>query len=173
MGALVVDGAEHVEEECRLDTLPPALHPFEDGGRQLAAGPVVLIEQLELERVEEASRALFVGIADRGHRAEQPGAAQPCPEGAAGVLPGRCIEDQELSGANTGALFPLGRPTWSELAVVITLDIVALWAAVVQFPAPTECPSEEVHPPSARNSELIPNNACEAPSWLRAKQMMA
>jgi hypothetical protein len=27
------------------------------------------------------------------------------------------------------------------------------------FPAPTECPSEEVHPPSARNSELIPSNA--------------
>lgn len=73
------------------------------------------------------------------------------------------------------------RKHYGELAAVRGVDVSVASARTLASLArtapagrpPSPCPSEEVHPPSGRNSELIPNNAWEAPSSLRAKQMMA
>jgi hypothetical protein len=53
------------------------LDPLEHGEGELAARcPAVLIEQLELEGPEEAfGDAVIEAVADRAHRAQQPGAA--------------------------------------------------------------------------------------------------
>jgi len=52
---LVVHGTEHLAVAVSPTRVVPGLDPFEDGlGELVAALPVVLVEQLELESAKEA-----------------------------------------------------------------------------------------------------------------------
>ena len=54
MGGLVVEGAEVAAVGVPAAGVVPAFDPFEDhSGERVAVGPVVLVEQFELEAAEE------------------------------------------------------------------------------------------------------------------------
>ena len=55
MSGFVVHGTEHLTGAVSSSRVVPGFDPLEDGlGELLAALPVVLVEQFELERAEEA-----------------------------------------------------------------------------------------------------------------------
>jgi Integrase core domain len=88
VGSFVVDGAEHGAVGVAPARVVPGLDPVEDRQCQLLAGvPVVLVEQLELQRSEEAlDDAVVEAVPDRAHGSEQPGSAEPATERPGRVL---------------------------------------------------------------------------------------
>ena len=103
VAVFVVDGAEHVAVGVAAARVVPGFDPVEDRRRELlAVGPVVLVEELELQGPEEAlGDAVVEAVADGAHRAEQPGGSQPPAE-----RPARCIGSR---GRNGPRCRPAGR----------------------------------------------------------------
>jgi hypothetical protein len=66
-------GTEHLAVAVASTRVVPGLDPFEDGlGELLAALPAVFVEQLELERAEEAlGHGVTEAVTDRSYGAEQ------------------------------------------------------------------------------------------------------
>ena len=90
VGGLVVDGAEHLAVAVATPRVVPSFDPVEDRkGQVLTATPAMLVEELELQRAEEAlGHRVIEAVPDRTHGAEQPGPAQAPAEGPRRVLSG-------------------------------------------------------------------------------------
>ena len=73
MAGFVVDRAEHVASSCAVGAGVPGFDLFEDGqGEMTAVGPVVVVEELELQRPEEAlDHAVVEAVTHGAHGAEQ------------------------------------------------------------------------------------------------------
>jgi hypothetical protein len=78
---------------CVREALGHPLHVVEDSESKLVAGlPPAPVEEFKLQRAEEAlGHGVFIGVADRPHRAEQPGSPAARRPAADVRRPTRCI----------------------------------------------------------------------------------